>query len=97
VIPVAIVSTNNFDASTVDQASLKFGPGQASPQGKGQLVDVNGDGLPDLLLHFRTQDSGIQCGDTSVSITGQNVNGIPIQGSDSITIVGCKASAGKKK
>ena len=32
---------------------------------------------------FRTQDSGIQCGDNSVAITGQAVNGRPIQGSDS--------------
>ena len=52
---------------------------------------MNSDGLPDLVLHFRTQDAGVQCGDTSVSITGQTVNGISIQGSDSITTVGCKS------
>jgi hypothetical protein len=91
VIPVAILSTNSFDASTVDQASLRFGPGQASAQGKGHLEDVNRDGLPDLVLHFGTQASGIQCGDTSVSITGQTVNGVPIKGSDSITTVGCRS------
>jgi hypothetical protein len=90
-IPVAIMSTDGFDASTVDQASLRFGPGQALATGRGRLKDLNGDGLPDLVLHFRTQDTGIQCGDTSVSITGQTVNGIPIQGSDSITTVGCKS------
>ena len=88
VIPVAILSTNSFDASTIDQASLRFGLGQALAEGSGHLEDVNGDGQLDLVLHFRTQDSGIQCGDTSVSITGQTLDGIPIQGSDSITTVG---------
>jgi hypothetical protein len=96
VIPVAILSTGGFDASTVDQASLKFGPGEALAQGRGQLEDVNGDGRVDLVLHFRTQDAGIQCGDSSVSITGQTVNGIPIRGNDSIRTVGCNAEAEKK-
>ena len=97
VIPVAILSTNSFDASTIDQASLRFGLGQALAEGSGHLEDVNGDGQLDLVLHFRTQDSGIQCGDTSVSITGQTLNGIPIQGSDSITTVGCMHGNQKKK
>ena len=97
VIPVAILGTSSFDASTVDQVSVRFGTGQASPQGRGQFEDVNGDGQLDLVLHFRTQDAGIQCGDTSVSITGQTLNGIPIQGSDSITTVGCKPVAGNQK
>jgi probable HAF family extracellular repeat protein len=97
VISIAILSTNSFDPSTVDQASVEFGPNQALATGRGQLQDVNGDGLPDLVLHFRTQDSGIQCGDTSVSITGQTVDGTPIQGSDSITTVGCKPVAADQK
>ncbi len=97
VISIAILSTNSFDPSTVDQASVEFGPNQALATGRGQLQDVNGDGLPDLVLHFRTQEAGIQCGDTSVSITGQTVNRVPIQGSDSITTVGCKAKTSKKK
>jgi hypothetical protein len=91
VIPIAILSTSGFDASTVDQRNLRFGPGQALATGRGRLADVNGDGKPDIIFHFRTQESGIQCGDTSVSITGQTINGIGIQGSDSITTVGCRA------
>jgi hypothetical protein len=97
VIPVAILSTSSFDASSVDQASLRFGPDQALVEGNGQLDDVNSDSLPDLVLHFRTQDSGIQCGDSSASITGETVDGIPIQGSDTIRTVGCKPNQGKKK
>jgi hypothetical protein len=85
------------DASTVDQASVRFGMGQALPQGRGQLADVNGDGRVDLLLHFRTQDAGIQCGDTTVSITGQTLDGVPIQGSDAITTVGCNSASDKQE
>jgi hypothetical protein len=90
VIPVAILSTNAFDASTLDPRNVRFGPNRALATGKAQLDDVNGDGQSDILLHFRTQESGIQCGDTSVSITGETVDGIPIQGSDAIRTVGCK-------
>ncbi len=93
-IHVAILSTNTFDAHTVDQGSVRFGPNAALATRSGQLKDVNGYGQPDLVLRFRTQDSGIQCGDTSVSITGQTVNGISIQGTDSIRTIGCKANAG---
>jgi hypothetical protein len=96
-IRVAILSTGDFDPGSINQASLEFGPSQALAQGKGQLKDVNGDGQADLVLHFRTQDSGIQCGDTSVSITGQTVNGNPIKGSDAITTVGCRSVPGNGK
>jgi hypothetical protein len=97
IIQVAILGTNGFDASTIDQASLRFGLGQALAEGNGHLVDLNGDGQLDLVLHFRTQDIGVQCSDTSVSITGQTLNGILIQGSDSITTVGCKSMPGNQK
>jgi hypothetical protein len=96
-IPVAILSANSLDTSTIDQSSVRIGPNQASAEGTGRFRDVDHDGLPDLILQFRTRDSGIQCGDSSVSITGQTVNGTPIQGSDAITTVGCKAAKGKKK
>ena len=90
VIPVAILSTDGFDATSVDLLSVRFGTGAARPaQGTGQL-DVNGDGRLDLLLHFRTQESGIACGDTSVSITGETLQGQAFRGSDSIVTVGCR-------
>jgi hypothetical protein len=41
------------------------------------------------VLHFRTQDSGIQCGDTSATLVGSTLGGDPFSGSDSIVTVGC--------
>ena len=91
VIPVAILTTNTFDAIMVDPLSVEFGPiGAAEAHGKGHIEDVNGDGKNDLVLHFNTQDTGIQCGQTSALLTGETFDGQEIGGSDSIQTVGCK-------
>lgn len=91
VIPVAILSTNTFDATTVDPASLKFGPsGAGETHGRAHKDDVNRDGKADIVVHFRTQDTGIVCGITNVSLTGITFSGQAIKGSASIRTVGCK-------
>jgi hypothetical protein len=91
VIPVAILTTGTFDAVTVDPLSVEFGPkGAMEAHGQGHIEDVNGDGHLDLVLHFNTQDTGIQCGQTSAALTGETFAGQLIQGSDSIQTVGCK-------
>jgi hypothetical protein len=90
VIPVAILTTDTFDATTVDPLSVQFGPADATEvHGRGHLQDVDGDGDRDLVLHFATQATGIECGDTSVSLTGVAFDGQEIQGADSIVTVGC--------
>lgn len=91
VIPVAILSSATFDATTIDPATVAFGPNGASEShGKGHIEDVNGDFLDDLVLHFKTRETGIQCGDTEAAITGETFDGVPIQAEDSIRTVGCK-------
>jgi hypothetical protein len=88
---VAILTTKTFDATTVDPASVKFGPkGATEAHGQGHTEDVNGDGQLDLVPHFRTQQTGINCGDTSASLTGKTFDGQAIEGTDSIKTVGCK-------
>lgn len=89
VIPVAILTTPTFDATTVDPSSVQFGPNLATPV-HSALEDVDGDGDLDMILHFRTQETGINCGDTSASLTGRTNAGQAIEGSDFIKTVGCK-------
>jgi hypothetical protein len=90
-IPVAILTTATFDASTVNPMSVRFGPnGAGEAHGQGHLEDVDGDGELDLVLHFRTQAAGIVCGATSASLTGQTFGGQSISGTDSVRTVGCR-------
>ena len=93
VIPLAILSDDTFDAQTVDPLSVSFGPGGApEAHGKGHREDVDEDGDQDLMLHFETQASGIQCGDTSASLTGMTFDGQAISGMDSLVTVGCNSN-----
>ena len=89
-IPVAILTTDTFDASTVDALSIAFSwNGAAEGHGKGHIEDADGDGDFDLVLHFNIQDTGIACGDTFASIIGTTFDGQAIKGSDSLRTVNC--------
>jgi hypothetical protein len=91
VIPVAILTTDTFDASTVDPSLVLFGAtGSEAAPVQSALEDVDGDGDIDMILHFKTQETGIQSGDISASLTGGTFSGQIIQGSDCIKTVGYK-------
>jgi hypothetical protein len=90
VIPVAILTTDTLDATTVDVSSVQFGSsGAREAHGRGHVEDVNADGRFDVVLHFRIEQTGIDCGDTTASLTGKTVDGQVFAGSDSITTRGC--------
>lgn len=91
VIPVAILTTGTFDATTVDSTAVFFGKtGTEVAPVHSALEDVDGDGDTDMILHFNTHGTGIVCGDTSASLTGKTLDKRAIEGSDSISTVGCK-------
>jgi hypothetical protein len=88
-VPVAILTTEEFDASTVDVSTVHFGPDGAQPVHYA-LEDVDGDTDWDLVLHFNTQETGITCGDTEATLMGQTLDDVQITGTGSIKTVGCK-------
>jgi hypothetical protein len=90
VIPVAILSTPIFDATRIDSTTVRFGPGQAPPRSGAHVEDVNGDGLPDIVLQFSTPSSQIACGDTASFLIGKTTSGQMVVGADSVLTVGCK-------
>jgi hypothetical protein len=91
VIPVAILSTAEFDATTVNPSTVCFGDADAPAQrdcteahGKGHLQDVNADGRLDMVLHYETRETGIDAGDTEACLTGATIDGQAIEGCDSV-------------
>ena len=86
VIPVAIYTTEGFDATTVDPSTVKFGPSEASPVHYA-FEDVDEDGDVDMILHFRTQSTGISVDDTEVTLTGETDSGVAFIATNAIKIV----------
>ena len=88
ILPLAILSTQLFNAATIDPLSVQFGKGSATEaHHMGHLEDVNGDGRPDMVLHFRVPDAGIQLGDRTVCLVGSTTTGNPFQGCDRVTVI----------
>jgi hypothetical protein len=95
VVPVAILGSDTFDVSTIDLATLSFGPANALPvhdlgmsqSFSGHLEDVNRDGYPDLNTHYRILETGLSCHDESAMLTGRTIDGWYLEGSDSIIAV----------
>ncbi|OGO00923.1 MAG: hypothetical protein A2Y59_06580 [Chloroflexi bacterium RBG_13_52_14] len=88
IISVAILTTPSFDASSVNAQMTRFGPAGATPV-KSNFEDVDHDGDMDMILHFRTQDVGLACGDTDATLIGLTNYGEFFSGSDSIKTI-CK-------
>jgi hypothetical protein len=87
--PVAILTTEDFDAATVNASTVRFGPGQAEPLHYA-LEDVDEDGDIDMILHFSTQELGLVHDDTDATLSGQTTGGVYFEGTDSVSIVPAK-------
>jgi len=85
-IPVAIIGSAVCEVSEIYTDSISFEG--ASPI-KEAFEDVDDDGITDLLLFFRTQDTRIGCGDTEATLTGMLTDNEFFIGTDSIKVVPC--------
>lgn len=93
VIPVAILTSETFDALTVDDTTVTF-EGAAEFHVKrrtGEPIrheeDVDGDSDLDLVFHFRLGDTDLTCDSTEGTLTGRTFAGVEVQGTDSVRML----------
>jgi len=90
VIPVAILTTDAFDASDVDPPKARF---EGAPPVRWMFVDVDGDRDLDLLLYFRiTPDMSIVAGQEEACLTAETFDHMILTGCDSIKVVPAKGA-----
>jgi len=80
----------DFDASLVNPATVRLGIGEAPNIAIPWVQDVDGDTLDDILIGFRTQETGILCGDAEVSLAGETIGGSAFIGTDTIDTSDCE-------
>lgn len=92
-IPVALLSSAQFNALQVNQSTLRFGEKGTEES----LVrcdddgdDVNNDGLPDLVCRFSNAKAGFNVGDTEGIVTGTTGTGMQFEGRGWLKVVGGK-------
>lgn len=89
-IPVAILSSETFDASTVNPNSVALANAGLKIKGNGQgiysLEDVNADGRVDLLVHILTQGLELTASAESAELVGTTRDGVPIFGVDTVQV-----------
>jgi hypothetical protein len=97
-IPVAVLTTQDFDASQFtpemahfSDANIDMSAGCAgAPAERWALDDVNGDSQVDLVFFFRTQDLNLTMATTAASLMAHGAYGsttLHILGTDSVKIV----------
>ncbi|MHC4438360.1 MAG: hypothetical protein ACYS3S_13450 [Planctomycetota bacterium] len=101
VVPVAVLTTDEFDAAKVDPATAEFAG--AAPE-HWSLEDVDGDGDDDVIFHFRTQELDLDQDSTEATLkaqlksqtatrsTARVSSGSTVSGTDTVRIVTAKKS-----
>ncbi|AQT67274.1 hypothetical protein STSP2_00417 [Anaerohalosphaera lusitana] len=97
VVPVAFLSSSDFDATTIDPLTVTlrgedFNTGLVKVRGKKQNpmateTDVNGDGLIDLYVKLETEKLAEYELDAVCDFGALTYDGLVVSGSDSITVV----------
>jgi beta-glucanase (GH16 family) len=87
IIPVELLSTPTFDATTVDHTTVTLGAAtetHVDKTGRPQrhVEDVNHDGLDDLVFHFRFRDTALPCDPAVIPFGGMTYGGKPFVASD---------------
>ena len=92
VVPVAILSSAEFDATSIDPETITLAGAPVQKVGKNNkplchAADVNLDGRLDLFCQVVTAQLNLQAEDTTAVLEGQTFDGTPVRGEDTIRIV----------
>lgn len=79
---------SGFDPLQTKIRSARLGPGKARAV-RHRVKDINGDGVPDLLLLFNVPDVEIDCDDTDIFLTGETFAKEHLIGKDLVRPTGC--------
>ena len=90
---MAILTTENFDATTVDHTTVTFegaseihvNPQSGEPRRHEEDVDIDGE---DLVLHFRLGETSLTCDSTEGTLTGETFDDQAIKGTDNVRMIG---------
>ena len=93
VVPVALLSSDTFDALNVDQSSLRFGAvgdedSLAHCQKEGK--DVNGDGRLDLVCHFDNERAEFDMSVVEGIVKGKGKDGKLFKGHGHLKVFGAE-------
>jgi len=90
VVPVALLSSYEFNALDADLSTLTFGATgdersfrRCGKEGE----DVNGDGRPDLVCHFENEAAGFVRGDLAGVVKGKTKSGKSFEGRGDLKVV----------
>lgn len=90
VIPVALLSSDKFDAVKVDVKSVTFGAtgDERSLKRCGKYgVDINGDGRADLMCHFQNDLAKFSPADLTAVVKGKTVDGMGFEGRGALKVI----------
>jgi len=91
-LPVAILGSASFDATTVDVSTVTL-EGAVNALTKSEIKDVNKDGFLDMVVYFASTQVSAEIGcplpkntDVSLTIAGETTGGVNFSGSDVLRI-----------
>ena len=90
-VPIAILSTPTFDATTVNPSTATLADAHVTIKGNGgpmtNIQDFNGDGLLDILVHVDTEGLQLSSSDSQAVLLGRKYDGSYISGFDTVRVV----------
>lgn len=83
-IAVAVFSIGDFDATTLDDATVMFA---GAPAIKASEEDSNGDGHMDMVYHFNRSDTNLVVGDSRGCLSATIIGGGEFRACDSVKVI----------